>query len=131
LSDILGHCFLDDIIITGVTDAEHLENLEKVLLKMSKHGLKLNNRKCVLFFEEVVEYCGHKINAEGLHKSQKHIQAILEPPHPINVTEVKAFCGFVQYCNKFLQNIAQVLYPLYTLTKKTRDGNGQRNVNKH
>jgi hypothetical protein len=33
----------------GVTDAEHLENLEKVFLKMSEHGLKLNKRKCVFF----------------------------------------------------------------------------------
>jgi hypothetical protein len=116
LSDILGHCFLDDSFMTGVSDAEHLENL-KVLLKMSEHGLKLNKRKCVFFQEQ--EHCGQKINAEGLHKSQKHIQIILEVPLPTNVTEVNAFCGFVQYY-KFLPNIAQVLHPLYTLTKKNK-----------
>jgi hypothetical protein len=69
---------------------------------------------------EEVEYCGHKINAEGLHESQKGIQAILEATCPTNVTEVKALCGFVQYYNKFLPNTAQVLYNLYALTKKSK-----------
>jgi hypothetical protein len=40
LSDIPGHCFLDDIM-TGVADAEYLENLEKVLLEMSKRGCNM------------------------------------------------------------------------------------------
>jgi hypothetical protein len=36
LSDIPGHYFFDDVIMMGVADADHLENLENVLLKMSE-----------------------------------------------------------------------------------------------
>jgi hypothetical protein len=32
-------CILDDIIISGATDQEHLDNLEEVLSRLSKHGL--------------------------------------------------------------------------------------------
>ena len=39
-------CILDDMIISGSADQEHLANLEDVLRRLSKHGLRANNSKC-------------------------------------------------------------------------------------
>ena len=36
-------CILDDMIISGATDQEHLDNLEEVLSRLSKHGLRANS----------------------------------------------------------------------------------------
>ena len=42
-------CILDDMIISGATDQEHLDNLEEVLSRLSQHGLRANSSKCVFF----------------------------------------------------------------------------------
>ena len=32
-------CYIDDILVTGKTDEEHLMNLEKVFARLQEHGL--------------------------------------------------------------------------------------------
>ena len=44
-------CILDDMIITGKTDEEHLENLEKLLKRLQDAGLKANKRSAI--FSEI------------------------------------------------------------------------------
>lgn len=36
------HCILDDMIVTGKTDKEHLRNLDSVLQRLQKFGLRAN-----------------------------------------------------------------------------------------
>ena len=59
-------CYLDDILITGPTDQEHLETLEEVLSRLKQHGIRLKN-KCQ-FLQDAVEYLGHQIDAQGIHQ---------------------------------------------------------------
>ncbi|PFX20902.1 Retrovirus-related Pol polyprotein from transposon 17.6 [Stylophora pistillata] len=40
-------CILDDMIITGKSDEEHLANLEEVLRRLQFHGLRANKAKCI------------------------------------------------------------------------------------
>ena len=63
-------CYLDDIIVTGSSDEEHLANLERVLTRLSQFGLRLKKSKCVLM-QSSVEYLGYKVDAEGLHPSHR------------------------------------------------------------
>jgi hypothetical protein len=58
---------LDDIIITGETEEVHIQRLEQVLHRLKERNLKVNKDKCQ-FFKDSVQYCGHIINKEGLHK---------------------------------------------------------------
>ena len=44
-------CILDDMIITGKNDKEHLANLEEVLRRLQVHGLRANKAKCEFFKE--------------------------------------------------------------------------------
>ena len=46
-------CILDDMIITGKDDAEHLASLDEVLLRLQLHGLRANKAKCELFKETI------------------------------------------------------------------------------
>ena len=39
-------CYLDDILITGKSDAEHLQNLEEVLKRLQNNGLRVKPAKC-------------------------------------------------------------------------------------
>ncbi|RXN30262.1 putative protein K02A2.6-like protein [Labeo rohita] len=107
-------CYLDDIIVTGENDSIHLENLACVLKRLEDYGLRARRDKCE-FFKNSITYCGHQIDANGLHKCPDKLRAIAEAPSPKDVSQLRSFLGFVNYYNRFLPNLATVLYPLNAL----------------
>ena len=120
LQGIPGVCvYLDDILITGSTEEEHLQHLDDVLTRLSKAGLTLKKSKCAYLLKSV-EYLGHTISKEGLHTSDSKVRAVLEAPAPRDVSELRSFLGLVNYYGKFLPDLASELAPLYKLLQKQR-----------
>ncbi len=76
-------CFIDDILITGPTEEEHLQNLENVLKRLQHHRVTVKQRKCA-FMQVAVDYLGHRVDAEGLHTSSQKVEAIQRAPLPRN-----------------------------------------------
>ena len=109
--------YLDDILITGRTEEEHLRNLAEVLKRLREAGLKLKRNKCFFLAKSVV-YLGHTIDADGLHPTPDKLQAVQDAPQPTNVSELKSYIGILSYYGKFLPNLATTLAPLYTLLHK-------------
>jgi len=72
--------YLDDILIAGSSEEEHMFMLEQVLSRLQRAGLMLQ-QKCDFFVAEVV-YLGHKIDAEGLHPLSENVEAIVAAPAP-------------------------------------------------
>ena len=112
-------CILDDMIITGQNDAEHLQNLQSVLKVLRNRGLRLNKSKCE-FLKKKVVFCGHEIDAQGLHKTQDKINGVRNAPQPTNVSQLRSFFGLVNYYHWFLPDLATVLHPLNQLLEKNR-----------
>ena len=110
-------CILDDMIVTGHSESEHLKNLENVLQRLQKFGLRANLEKCE-FFKDSVQYCGHEVTKEGIWKTKDKIDAVLKTPAPENVTQLRSFLGLVNYYNRFLPNLASELKPLHKLLEK-------------
>lgn len=110
-------CYLDDIIVTGHDDDAHLANLKDVLERLAENGLRANKSRCE-FFKDSVEYCGHQIDKDGLHKTQDKINAVLRAPRPDNVNQLRSFLGLVNYYHKFLPNLSTVLHPLNALLQR-------------
>ena len=77
--------YLDDVLITGATEAKHMNALEEVLRRMRRAGLRLRREKCVLMTSSVV-YLGHRIDAEGLHPVSEKVEALQDAPTPTNVS---------------------------------------------
>ena len=91
----------DDILVTGLSVENHLENLKVVLSKLDKAGLHLNKDKCK-FMKTKVEYLGHVIDREGLHPSTEKVKAIQQAPKPKDVSELRSFLGITNYYSRFL-----------------------------
>ena len=107
-------CYLDDILVTGRSDEEHLQNLRRVLQRLWEHGMKLRHDKCIVF-QNSVEYIGHTISAEGVHTTTKKLKAIVDAPPPCNVSELRSFLGLLNYYGKFIPNLAATFHPLHAL----------------
>ena len=110
-------CYIDDIIITGKTLAEHMERLEEVLKRLLRHGIHVKLSKC-RFLQPSVVFIGHRIDADGIHPLKEKLKAILQAPAPTNVQELRSFLGLINYYGKFIPNAATILAPLNRLLRK-------------
>ena len=111
--------YMDDILVTGATIEEHLQNLEAVLDRLEKAGLRLNKTKCS-FLASRIDFLGHTIDEKGLHPTDEKVAALKEAPTPTNVTELRSFLGIVNYYGKFLPHLSTKLSPLYNLLHKNK-----------
>ena len=109
--------YIDDILITGASEEEHLETIESVLERLETAGLRAKKHKCK-FMVPSVEYVGYKIDAKGLHPLPEKVRAVKEAPSPRSVQELKAYLGLLTYYSDFLPNMSSVLAPLYRLLRK-------------
>ena len=89
-------CYLDDILVTGQDDAEHLTRLEEVLKRLHKHGVHVKRSKCQ-FLKPNVIFLGHRIDSQGIHPTEDKLKAIVEAPAPRNIQELRSFLGLVNY----------------------------------
>ena len=110
-------CYIDDLLITGVDDKEHLSNLEEVLKRLQQQGIRLKSHKCH-FMRESVEYLGHRIDSQGLHTTSEKIKAIQLAPRPKCQQQLRSFLGLVHYYGKFIPNLAAMLHPMNDLLQK-------------
>ena len=118
LQGLAGVCvYLDDILITGKTEAEHLHNLSAILERLKNAEMKLNSSKSAFMLGEV-EYLVHKITLQGLQPTDEKVRAILKAPAPTNVSQLKSFLGMLNYYGKFLPSLSTCLAPLYSLLQK-------------
>ena len=50
--------YINDILVTGGAEIEHLLNLDVVLKHLKEKGIRLKQEKCYFMLQEV-EYLGH------------------------------------------------------------------------
>ncbi|XP_047123845.1 uncharacterized protein K02A2.6 [Hydra vulgaris] len=108
---------VDDILVSGRSDEEHLKNVETVLHILEKAGLKLKENKCV-FMSPEVEYLGFKLTKDGVVPLEDKLNAIRNAPEPKDTTQVKSFLGMINYYHRHLPNLATIVEPLHRLLRK-------------
>ena len=109
--------YIDDVLVTGRNDMEHLQNLSTVLRHMENAGMRLRNDKCY-FMQTQVEYLGHIILRQGIQPTQEQVEAIQHAPTPANVHQLKSFLGLLNFYAKVIPNSAATLAPMYALLQK-------------
>lgn len=93
--------YLDDVLVFGRTEAEHDENLRRVMARLKDHNVKLNDAKCS-FKKQSVTFVGFKLTADGWEVEEEKINAIRNFRKPTSCQEVKSFLGLVTYIDRFL-----------------------------
>ena len=107
---------MDDLIITGESDQEHLKNLHQVLERLHDYNVRAEITKCE-FFKESITYSGHRIDKHGHHKMPDKIDAVVNAHRSTNVTLLRAYLGLL---NLFLPNLSSVMWPLNQMLEKGR-----------
>nr|XP_029733914.1 uncharacterized protein K02A2.6-like [Aedes albopictus] len=82
--------FYDDVIVFAKNFDELLLALTATMDRMKQNGLRLNRSKCI-FATSSLECLGHRIDRQGLHKSDKHVEAIRDAPRPATPEDLQLF----------------------------------------
>ncbi|RYX87425.1 hypothetical protein EON73_01410, partial [bacterium] len=117
LSPDKAFIYMDDLIVIGFTENQHVNNLENVFKTCRKFNLKLNPEKCA-FFRHEVYFLGHKCTRDGLLPDPAKTHAIQNYERPKNKDAVKRFVAFANYYRRFIKNFAGIARPLSQLTGK-------------
>ncbi|KAK3097548.1 hypothetical protein FSP39_010680 [Pinctada imbricata] len=106
----------DDIIIHGKTGKEHDDRLHEVMNRLKSRGLTVNKDKLELKMNQLT-FMGHVLSKDGIAPTKSRVEAIINARHPETSSEVRSFLGLVNYCGKFIPNLATVAEPLRKLTR--------------
>ena len=96
-------CGVDDILLSGKNDQEHLIHLSEVLTRLERAGLRLKLSKCKLM-QPTIEYLGYRIDAQGIHAIEKKVEAIRKAPAPVNRHQLRSFLEMINYYSKLISN---------------------------
>ena len=107
----------DDIVVYGSNVKEHDERLGKVLATLSDRNLTLNPNKRNFGIEEL-NFMGHISSKDGIKITKERVKAIQDAKKPENVSEVRSFLGLVNFCGRYIKNLASIEEPLRRLTRK-------------
>ena len=109
--------YLDDVIVYGHTEEEHLEHLWIVLEHFREFNLKLKPSKCSFFQTEIV-YLTHHVSKEGIRPSSKLEFLMLKWSFTEHFKEYLAYAPFMVHMDN---------NPLtYVLTTPNLDATGHR-----
>lgn len=109
--------YLDDCILGSEDERNHLNDLKAFLQTINEAGLKLKPEKCKVGQAEI-RYLGHLISAKGIRIDPKDLELIMKLKKPNTLTELRSLIGMLSYFRKFTPNFAEIMSPIYELTKK-------------
>lgn len=85
--------YLDNILVTGPNEKEHLKTLSLVLSRLENAGLRVHRSKCE-FLSLSVSYLGYIIDKHGLHPLEEKVKAAQDARDPSNVSELNHILVF-------------------------------------
>ena len=111
------YAYIDDIIVYGDTWEEFINNLRKVLDRLSKHRVSAKASKTKIGYNEI-KLLGHIVGNGKIKPNPELVRSITEFPNPQTVKQLQRFLGLANYYRKFIDKFSYIAQPLYELLKK-------------
>jgi hypothetical protein len=109
--------YLDDIMIYSKSFEEHIEHIEKVLIKLKEISTIIKLKKCK-FGKRNIEFLGHIVGRDGLKPGEEKVEKIKNMKRPENTSEVRSFVMLCSYYRKFIKDFTKIARPLFDLMEK-------------
>ena len=108
---------VDDILISGRTEAEHEKLVREVVKRLEAAGLRCRPDKSEFGVTEV-KYLGHLWTTQGIRPLSTKLDTIKQTEYPRDRDALVSFLGLVQYYSRFIPNMSFISEPLNVLRRK-------------
>ena len=109
--------FFDDVTVFHIDWDEHIRSLDQIFEIFSNGNLRVKPSKTAMGFQEI-EFLGHTVGRGIISPLQSNVDKILNLSVPKTKKQVRGLIGLVNFYSKFISNLADLLCPIYALTKK-------------
>ncbi|MBW0481976.1 hypothetical protein O181_021691 [Austropuccinia psidii MF-1] len=109
--------YIDDIIIYSETWEDHVQYIDRFLIKCTPINLKISLKQCK-FGQQGLLALGHKVAGLSLAIDQNKVAEVLQKPVPKNIKEMQSFLGFASYYRYHIKNFPHITSSLYKLCSK-------------
>jgi hypothetical protein len=99
--------------------------LEKVLLRLKEHNVRLNLNKCT-FMAKCVRFCGKEYSQEGICYDHERVKTLLATPVPIKAVDLGTFLNSLNWNRDAIPRFAEVSSSLYELMEMVYAAAGAR-----
>jgi hypothetical protein len=109
--------YIDDATVHSKDNEQHLKDLREFFTKCRERKLKVNKFKIKIMTNEI-SLLGHIITDKCIKMDPKKVEAVLNWPTPINLTNVQQFLGLTGYYRYFIEQYAYIAISLTDLQIK-------------
>ncbi|KRH92528.1 putative LTR retrotransposable element, partial [Pseudoloma neurophilia] len=109
--------FVDDVLISSETEADHYYDVKKVLTRLMDAGAKINYEKSS-FKKREIKFLGCIVNENGIRADISKVSALKSRPPPKNKRELQKLLGFCNWFRKFVPRISDITATLSEKLKK-------------
>jgi len=116
----LEHCcdsFVDDLLVHSSDPAQHIKDVEAVLIMLYVNGFRAHPNKTVAGGSHV-EYLGFLLSRYGVTPTMAKVAALRAMRSPVSVSELKSVLGVLGFYRGFLPEYSAICQPLNALTGK-------------
>ena len=110
------YAYLDDITVTGATEEEHDNNLEKLLDATETDNFTLNKDKS-RFKVTSLNLLRYNISHQEIKPDPERLQALIDLPAPQSPKELKRTNGLFAYYSRWITQFSRKAGPLLQATK--------------
>ena len=107
-------CRVDDILVTGRNDEEHMERLAEIVKRLEQAGFRCGLDKSEFMKDQVI-YLGYEVSKGGVKARRSKVETIEKAAYPTNRDELISFLGACQYYSRMIPDMSTVIEPLNRL----------------
>ncbi|XP_063711616.1 uncharacterized protein LOC134839915 [Symsagittifera roscoffensis] len=98
-------CYVDDVVISTPTLADHIDRLDEVFGCMKRAGLKCKPSECE-YLRDSIKYLGRMVDRHGVRPEPETVEAVLTWKVPRTDSKLMSFPGFANYYHEFIKGYA-------------------------
>lgn len=119
------YVYIDDILVASHDENEHKIHLRLLFQRLSEYGLNIKSSKSI-FGVKSLHFLSHIITDKGILPSPEKVEAINNLSIPNSLKGLQQFVGMVNYYNRFIPKLAEMLCPIYNLSSALQRNKKQK-----
>lgn len=108
--------YVDNLLLAAETEQKCLRGTRALLTRLGKLGYRASAKKAQICKKQVA-YLGYLLEGGQRWLTDSWKQAVSQIPPPKGVREVREFLGTAGFCRLWISGFAEMVAPLYLLTK--------------